>query len=105
VAVGLAAEDAGLAGAACPAPAGKGFLTCKAAGLDVPKPAVPRYGIEVVGVVEADRAPAGAEPDREPFVVASGAGASFRGILFCPTSPGLEALRLRADASAAPVAG
>jgi hypothetical protein len=105
VAIGLVAEDAGLAAGACAAPAGKGFFTGKAAGLAAPKPAVPRYGIDVVGVVEVDRAPAGAEPDRAPFVVASCAGASFLGILFWPTSPGLEALRLRADASADPGAG
>ena len=90
-------EDAVLADAACPAPAGRAFFTCGVA-LEAPKPAVPRYGIEVVGVVDVDLDPAGAEPERAPFV-ASGAGASFRGPLFWPTSPGLEALRLRAEAS------
>lgn len=94
-----------MADAGCPEVAGNGFLACEVAALDAPNPAVPRYGIEVVGVVDVDRDPAGAEPDRPPLVVASGAGASFRGILFCPTSPGFEALRLSADASGASFAG
>lgn len=103
--VGREEEGTVLAGADCPAPVDKGFLTCGFTGLLTPKPAVPRYGIEVVGVVEVDRPPAGAEPDRAPFVGASGAGASFRGTLFCPISPGFEALRFKAVASGVPFAG
>ena len=103
-AAGFAAGVAVLT-ADAPVPAGIGFFTCWAVALDVPKPAVPRYGIAVVGVVDVDRAPAGAEPDRAPFVGASGAGASFRAILFCPRSFEPEALRFKADASAEPFAG
>ena len=91
--------------AEAPAPVETGFFTCWDDALDEIKPAVPRYGIEVVGVVDVDRAPAGAEPDRAPFVGANGGGASFRAILFCPRSFEPEALRFSADASEEPFAG
>lgn len=94
-----------LADADAPVPTGTGLFACRFAGLDAPRPAVPRYGMDVVGVVDVDRAPAGAEPDRAPFVEARGVGTSFRAILFCPTSFELEALRFRADASEEPFGG
>lgn len=103
---GFAAGVVALADGGGPVPAeDEGLFPCEFTALEAPKPAVPLYGIEVVGVVEADRAPAGAEPDRAPFVGARGAGASFRWTLFCPTSFEVEALRFRADASDVPFAG
>ena len=104
-ATGFATGVVALADADAPVLIGTGFFTCEVAGLDAPRPAVPRYGIDVVGVVDVDRAPAGAEPDRAPFVGARGVGASFRATLFCPTSFELEALRFKADASEEPFGG
>ena len=101
---GFATGGVALADADDPTPVGPDFFTCVFGVLEAPRPAVPRYGIAVVGVVDVDRAPAGAEPDRTPFAGARGVGASFRATLFCPTSFEVEALRFKADASDVPFA-